>query len=81
MKQDGKSRQQHGAPVEEPHVGTRPGKPLDGSQYVDVIEEQLYSERRPTLDAREPHEQHQPHKEEQSQRSQVASPQNTPTGN
>jgi hypothetical protein len=30
------------------------GKPLDGSQYLDVIEEQEYAERRPTADEQKP---------------------------
>jgi hypothetical protein len=51
MKQDPKSRQIHGG---QPAAGHE-GRPLDGSQYVDVIEEQRYAELRPTLDAREPH--------------------------
>lgn len=56
MKQDGRSKQVHGAPTEPPHVGTAKGKPLDGSQYVDVVEEQEYADKRPTPDAREPHD-------------------------
>jgi len=56
MKQDGRNRQVHGGPLEAPHVGTAKGRPLDGSQYVDVVEEQAYAEKRPTRDAREPHE-------------------------
>ncbi len=43
---EGKSTKQEGAkrPDETiPHVG----KPLDGSQYHDVVEEQKYSEQRP----------------------------------
>ena len=55
MKQDAKNRQVHGGPVEKPHQGTLNNRPLDGSQYVDVVEEQVYSELRPTRDAREPH--------------------------
>lgn len=60
MKQDGKSLQEHGTPQEAPHVGTRPGHALDGSQYHDVIEEQRYAEQRPTRDAREPHPERDP---------------------
>lgn len=60
MKQDGKNLQGHGTPLEQPHAGTRPGQPLDGSQYIDVIEEQRYSEQPPTRDAREPHLARQP---------------------
>lgn len=30
------------------------GRPLDGSQYVDVIEEQVYSEQRPTAEEQRP---------------------------
>lgn len=56
MKQDGRSRQVHGGPRDAPHVGTAGGKPLDGSQFVDVVEEQIYAETRPTPDAREPRE-------------------------
>lgn len=55
MKQDAKNRQVHGGPVDQPHQGTLTNRPLDGSQYVDVVEEQVYSELRPTRDAREPH--------------------------
>jgi hypothetical protein len=33
----------HQADLPSPHAG----KPLDGSQYLDVIEEQQYSEQRP----------------------------------
>lgn len=75
MKQDGKSRQQHGTPVEAPHLGTRNSRPLDGSQYRDVIEEQRHAERRPTPDAREARE------AEPKPDTQITSPQNTPTGN
>lgn len=80
MKQDGKSKQMHGgAPVH----GTGHGQPLDGRQYVDVVEEQLYAEQRPTLDAREPHDAEEKQRTQQrsGQQSQLRSPQNTPTGN
>lgn len=30
------------------------GKPLDGSQYVDVIEEQEYADRRPSAEEQKP---------------------------
>jgi hypothetical protein len=30
------------------------GRPLDGSQYVDVIEEQRYAEQRPTQEEQRP---------------------------
>ncbi|MGH8807379.1 MAG: hypothetical protein ACREX0_05825 [Noviherbaspirillum sp.] len=30
------------------------GKPLDGSQYIEVIEEQEYSEQRPTAEEQRP---------------------------
>jgi hypothetical protein len=30
------------------------GKPLDGSQYIDVIEEQEYADRRPTPEEQKP---------------------------
>lgn len=30
------------------------GRPLDGSQYIDVIEEQEYAERRPTPEEQKP---------------------------
>lgn len=55
MRQDGKSKQVHGGSPEAPHVGTKRGQPQDGRQYVDVVEEQQYAEKRPTPDAREPH--------------------------
>lgn len=73
MKQDGKSKQVHGEPIN----GTRQGHALDGSQYVDVVEEQQYAEKRPTLDAREPHDA----EAKQPQGSQLRGPQNVPTGN
>lgn len=72
MKQDGKSTQQHGATPAPPHVG----KPLDGTQYVDVVEEQRYADQRPTADAREPH----PARPKGDQ-SQLTGPENIPTGN
>ena len=30
------------------------GKPLDGSQYIDVIEEQEYADQRPTAEEQRP---------------------------
>jgi hypothetical protein len=30
------------------------GKPLDGSQYLDIIEEQKYAEQRPTPEEQKP---------------------------
>lgn len=30
------------------------GKPLDGSQYIDVIEEQEYADRRPSAEEQKP---------------------------
>jgi hypothetical protein len=30
------------------------GKPLDGSQYIDVIEEQEYADRRPSAEEQRP---------------------------
>jgi len=30
------------------------GRPLDGSQYVDVVEEQEYADRRPTAEEQRP---------------------------
>lgn len=54
MKQDRRSRQIHGAPPAPAHVGSENAEPLDGRQYVDVIEEQRYADSRPTLDTREP---------------------------
>lgn len=30
------------------------GKPLDGSQYIDVIEEQEYADRRPSVEEQKP---------------------------
>ncbi|HYD63492.1 MAG TPA: hypothetical protein VEC35_24265 [Noviherbaspirillum sp.] len=30
------------------------GRPMDGSQYVDVIEEQEYADRRPTAEEQRP---------------------------
>ncbi len=30
------------------------GKPLDGSQYLDVVEEQAYADRRPTPEEQKP---------------------------
>lgn len=40
----------HGPHETLPHVG----KPLDGSQYRNIIEEQIYSELPPTADEQEP---------------------------
>ncbi len=34
--------------------GSFVGKPLDGSQYIDVIEEQEYAEQRPTPEEQKP---------------------------
>jgi len=34
--------------------GPYAGRPLDGSQYIDVIEEQEYAERRPTPEEQRP---------------------------
>lgn len=49
--QDRKNRQARNAqPGESPF-----GEPLDGHQYIDVVEEQRYSELPPTRDAKEPH--------------------------
>jgi hypothetical protein len=31
------------------------GPPLDGSQYQDIVEEQKYSEQRPTHEEQQPH--------------------------
>lgn len=30
------------------------GRPLDGSQYIDVVEEQEYADRRPTAEEQRP---------------------------
>lgn len=30
------------------------GRPLDGSQYIDVVEEQEYADRRPTTEEQRP---------------------------
>lgn len=38
------------APAQSPYAG----KPLDGSQYVDVIEEQEYADQRPTPEEQKP---------------------------
>ena len=38
------------APVKSPYAG----KPLDGSQYRDVIEEQEYADRRPSPEEQKP---------------------------
>lgn len=43
------SAQQPAAPA-----GGWVGKPLDGSQYIDVIEEQEYADRRPTPEEQKP---------------------------
>ncbi len=56
MKQDRRSRQKRAAAPRQPYMGTLGGQPLDGSQYVDVVEEQVYAESRPSPDAREPHD-------------------------
>lgn len=34
--------------------GAFAGKPLDGSQYIDVVEEQEYADRRPTPEEQKP---------------------------
>ncbi|HEX7636091.1 MAG TPA: hypothetical protein VF427_12530 [Noviherbaspirillum sp.] len=34
--------------------GTVIGKPIDGSQYLEVVEEQEYAERRPTPEEQKP---------------------------
>lgn len=34
--------------------GPYAGKPLDGSQFIDVIEEQEYADRRPTPEEQKP---------------------------
>ena len=39
--------------VPAPH-GPYAGRPLDGSQYLDVVEEQEYAERRPTPEEQRP---------------------------
>lgn len=41
---------QHGPCETLPHVG----KPLDGSQYLNIIEEQIYSELPPTPEEQQP---------------------------
>lgn len=41
---------QHGPRETLPHVG----KPLDGSQYLNIIEEQIYSELPPTPEEQQP---------------------------
>jgi len=38
----------------QPVKGPFAGRPLDGSQYIDVIEEQEYADRRPTPDEQKP---------------------------
>ncbi len=35
-------------------AGPYAGKPLDGSQYIDVVEEQEYADRRPTPEEQKP---------------------------
>ncbi len=41
--------------VHSPYIGNPyAGRPLDGSQYLDVIEEQEYAERRPTQEEQRP---------------------------
>ncbi|HJV88532.1 MAG TPA: hypothetical protein VJ698_23910 [Noviherbaspirillum sp.] len=41
--------------VHSPFIGNPyAGKPLDGSQYLDVIEEQEYADRRPTPEEQKP---------------------------
>ncbi len=41
--------------VHSPFIGNPyAGKPLDGSQYVDVVEEQEYADRRPTPEEQKP---------------------------
>ncbi len=41
--------------VHSPFIGNPyAGKPLDGSQYLDVIEEQEYADRRPTQEEQKP---------------------------
>lgn len=37
-----------------PSVSGYAGKPLDGSQYVDVVEEQEYADRRPSPEEQKP---------------------------
>lgn len=37
-----------------PPVSPFAGRPLDGSQYLDVVEEQEYADRRPTAEEQRP---------------------------
>lgn len=41
-------------PENQPLASGYAGKPLDGSQYIDVIEEQEYADRRPSADEQKP---------------------------
>jgi len=34
--------------------GTRVANPIDGSQYIDVVEEQAYADQRPTAEEQKP---------------------------
>lgn len=47
-------RNSNDASVKQPETGAFAGKPLDGSQYVDVVEEQEYADRRPTAEEQRP---------------------------
>ncbi|RZI39949.1 hypothetical protein EGT07_25975 [Herbaspirillum sp. HC18] len=42
------------ASVKQPGISPYAGKPLDGSQYVDVVEEQEYADQRPTAEEQRP---------------------------
>lgn len=50
--------------------GTRVAKPIDGSQYIDVIEEQAYADKRPSTEEQKPrfsYLQHQEHEENEDE--------------
>ena len=52
-----KSRQKRdtlGATKRQPATGPFAGKPIDGGQYFDVVEEQEYADRRPTQEEQRP---------------------------
>lgn len=48
-KADAKKAAQKNVPA-----GPFAGRPLDGSQYIDVVEEQEYADRRPTAEEQRP---------------------------
>lgn len=56
---------EEGRLTDERSKGPYVGRPLDGSQYVDVIEEQEYADRRPSPEEQKPRFSHMQRAEQQ----------------